>query len=253
MMEPRCKNCFEVIDGNFCKNCGQKTATHRLSFHDALHELEHGILHFDRGIFFTLKELWMQPGTAIRNYINGHRIRYMAPVSMVFILGTVYGLLTHFLQLEIHAAVVIKSDADKNVLAARINEWIGSHYALITVASIPLQALATFLIFRKQSYNYMEHIVLNAFLSAQRLSWHIPMIPFLYLLKHSGISEIITSGMQVADVALLIGWGYLPFFQNIPKLKAVGLSLLSLMLQFLFVFIVVMSLAAAAVGLGWVH
>src|SRR4051812_15937136 len=52
-----CLNCgYEVIN-NFCSNCGQSTATHRLSIgHFVVHDLIHSIWHVDRGIFFTLKE-----------------------------------------------------------------------------------------------------------------------------------------------------------------------------------------------------
>lgn len=70
-------NCSEPVSKKFCPNCGQKTDTHRITFkHFILHDILHGVWHFERGILFTLKEAIIRPGNAALDYISGKRVRY---------------------------------------------------------------------------------------------------------------------------------------------------------------------------------
>lgn len=66
-----CKNCDNTFEGNFCNNCGQSKDTHKLSMHYIWHDLQHGIFHFDNGIFYTIKNLLTKPGVSIREFIEG--------------------------------------------------------------------------------------------------------------------------------------------------------------------------------------
>ena len=69
-----CANCARTIDGEaqkFCPACGQPTPAHRIDWHFLAHELEHSVLHMDRGVFHTLKNLMLRPGHMMRDYLEG--------------------------------------------------------------------------------------------------------------------------------------------------------------------------------------
>lgn len=69
-----CLNCNEILEGNFCKECGQKADTHRLSFHHAVHDVQHNIIHFDKGFLYNLQTIWKP--SLIFDYLDGKRVRF---------------------------------------------------------------------------------------------------------------------------------------------------------------------------------
>lgn len=69
-----CANCTRPIDGDaqkFCPACGQSTPAHRIDWHFLAHELEPSVLHMDRGVLYTLRNLMMRPGHLMRDYWKG--------------------------------------------------------------------------------------------------------------------------------------------------------------------------------------
>lgn len=77
----RCANCGTALAGPFCGQCGQRAHLHR-SIGDVVHEVVHGITHFDGRFWTTLPLLLFRPGKLIRSYIDGQRARYIAPVPL---------------------------------------------------------------------------------------------------------------------------------------------------------------------------
>lgn len=87
MQHKNCLNCNHHLYSNFCSHCGQKASTHRFSIsHLLTHEFLHGLMHIDKGILFTLKELFTRPGHSIREYIQGKRINHYHFLSLLLII-----------------------------------------------------------------------------------------------------------------------------------------------------------------------
>ena len=79
--QSRCANCGTALAGSFCGQCGQRAPIHR-TLAEVGHELLHGITHFDGKAWTTLPMLLFRPGKLTRDYIRGHRARYIAPVPL---------------------------------------------------------------------------------------------------------------------------------------------------------------------------
>lgn len=62
-----CKNCNHNFKGKFCNHCGQSADTHDINLHFLWHDIQHGLLHFDKGVLFTLKELFTSTGMPLKN------------------------------------------------------------------------------------------------------------------------------------------------------------------------------------------
>lgn len=60
------------------------------------HDIQHGLFHFDQGIFYTAKQLFIRPGHSIREFIEGKRVEHFKPLSLVIILATAYGIIENF-------------------------------------------------------------------------------------------------------------------------------------------------------------
>ncbi|GGE15156.1 hypothetical protein GCM10011529_21940 [Polymorphobacter glacialis] len=129
-----CANCGAPLPGNFCGNCGQKAHLHR-SPADVGHEFVHGITHFYGKAWKTFPMLLLHPGRLTREYIMGHRARYIAPVPLfllvVFLMFFVFSFVlvmplpTALTPAQTKAQIIELdcsiADIDRDLLAARKN------------------------------------------------------------------------------------------------------------------------------------
>lgn len=232
-----CKNCNQNFKGNFCNNCGQTANTHNLNFHFMWHDIQHGFFHFDKGIVYTAKQLFTRPGHAIREFIEGKRVKHFKPVSFVIILATVYGFLSHYFQINLLSGITGADSENNKALFEKFNEWVANHFALSTLLTIPFGALGSYLAFKKQGYNFIEHLVLNTFLAGQKLLVHLFTFPLMYWYNDSEHWQVLLSGFTFIDILLLF-WGYSQFFNKLPKSKSLTLTLLSYLIFWVFMVII---------------
>jgi hypothetical protein len=159
MMES-CQNCNEIITGNFCANCGQKTSIHRYSFkHFIKHDLIHGIWSIDKGIIFTIKELFTRPGHSIRDFINGKRVGYFSFVTLLVIILGVSHFIGEYSHVKLSDLMPESSKESMNV----IEEFTNENPKLALLLTIPFYSVFSFLWFRKSKLNLTEHFVINSY------------------------------------------------------------------------------------------
>lgn len=96
-----CKNCGHRFEGKFCNNCGQTADTNRINYHDLRHQLTHSLFHIDAGLLYTSKQLFIRPGHAIREYLDGKRVNHIKPLSYILILAGFYILVCHLLDINL--------------------------------------------------------------------------------------------------------------------------------------------------------
>src|SRR6218665_3469561 len=135
----KCKNCGNSFNENYCNQCGQSAKTKRINYEFLWEDIEHGLLHYDKGIGYSLKKLFKKPGYEIEDYIEGKRVGHFRPISMVIIMATVYALIYHFLDLNHNSGL------DKS--SGLILEKIFEHYYWFVVGTIPIYAFTTFTTF----------------------------------------------------------------------------------------------------------
>ena len=166
MTEKNCLNCHDEITGNYCKTCGQKSSTHRYSLkHFFEHDLVHGVWHVDKGILFTIKELFTRPGHSIREYILGKRVGYFNFVTLILIIIAMSGIIGHYSDIKLSDLMPEQS----REAMGPIEKILSKYPKLVPLITIPLYSLFSFLWFRKAKFNYSEHLVLNSYKSAAEL------------------------------------------------------------------------------------
>ena len=160
MDNKECLNCKTEIAGNFCYNCGQKSSVHRYNIkHLFTHDLLHGIYHVDKGILFTIKELFVRPGHAIREHIHGNRTSLFHGISMIIILLACMNFIDGF-------AIVKEYDlvSQENIKSAKVIDAIYKKYPrLFVLLQIPFYAIISYLFFRKSKKNYAENLVFTTY------------------------------------------------------------------------------------------
>ncbi len=188
-----CANCGRAIDGpaqKFCPACGQPTPMHRIDWHFMAHELEHSILHMDRGILYSLKELMLRPGKLIRDYLEGRRAGQAKPFLLLMVMATVIVFLGKVLMDGNVVATMVPAEgarlggADAQAVQAAflqaqsvVQGWMNRNFALFTLLLIPLEALVFRLAFLGVGrLNYPEWLVVTAFLTVQTfVLWALAM------------------------------------------------------------------------------
>jgi len=119
-----------------------------------------------------------------------------------------------------------------------IFNWIRNHYAYSNLMILPVLSLASFLAFKKSSYNYFEHLVLNTFLAGQRTFFFLLFLPILYFFKGSDSSLKIDFVENVFNFILTF-WTFNQFFYSNKWTKNLLLSALFIGLVVLFMLIIV--------------
>ncbi len=106
-----CANCGTTLLGHFCHECGQQGHLHNRLGH-LLHEFVEGIAHFDGRLWRTLPLLAWRPGRLSRDWIEGKRARYVAPLHIF--------LFALFLFFTIPTFVQYKSSSTVNINGAPV-------------------------------------------------------------------------------------------------------------------------------------
>jgi hypothetical protein len=257
MNRTHCKNCGQDFKGNFCYNCGQAADTHQINLKFFFHEIQHGLLHIDKGILYTTKQLFTRPGHSIRDYIIGKRVNHFKPIAFVFIVCTIYALLSKISKentfLDDIALGFSNAEKDKQLpfdTFTKTLNWLKQHYAYSVLLIIPFFSIASYLAFFKSKYNFLQHIILNCYAIGQKTIVYILIIPITYLVNNKDFTENVQS-LEVIIGVILTFWTYAQFFINNSKTKSIFLTVLTyllLVICFLLVVIVLSIITGLASG-----
>jgi Protein of unknown function (DUF3667) len=153
-----CLSCSNSFETKFCPACGTAAAVKRIDSHYVVHELQHDILHMEKGFLFTVKELTLRPGQAVRRFLEGSRSKYYKPIGFLIICSIIYPLVSHWI-----GKPPTPSTGNGNI--DKINQWVETHYSYANLIEILFIALALKWFFGKKQYNYFEHLVLLSYLT----------------------------------------------------------------------------------------
>ncbi|MBC7891121.1 MAG: DUF3667 domain-containing protein [Sphingobacteriaceae bacterium] len=252
-----CKNCGTPFAGRYCNHCGQRADTHRITWHYIWHEIPHSVWHVDKGILFTLKELFIRPGYTIREFLDGKRVNHYRPLALVLVLGTVLTFLVHSLQVDMmeetqkamREVTGLGEGGSQRVQAfqAEVNAFAEKYRNLIQIFFLPVTSLFTWWFFRKKGLNYPEHLVTNTFLMNFSL---VVSIGTILLFKAVGGSTAAYSLVQSLGMLVALAytmWAFVQLFRGRVKpwsaaLRAAGASLASM---------VAVIVLAMLVGIGY--
>lgn len=202
MQESLCKNCENALspEVKFCPNCGQVAQTHRLDMHHIVHDLIHVIIHADKGFLYLTRELALQPGIVVKEYVAGKRKKYFNPFSYLVLTIAVSAFLTSYFHL-------LENDLQhQNPISAIITKNIN----VIFFVSVPVMAFFTRLLFYRNSYNYAEHLSLQAYMGGFRVFFFIliftPLVIFFRQYYFSALS------VYLALWVAFLCWSYIQFF-----------------------------------------
>ncbi len=228
-MTKYCLNCDLEINSHYCPNCGQKTSVHQYSMqHFVTHDLVHGILHVDKGILYTIKMLFTAPGHAIREFIQGKRVKVFNFVTLLIIIIGVSHFLSSYSSIKMSDIM-----PDSSGFMKEFENISKKNPKLILLLTIPFYSVITFFWFKKAKLNLTEHFVLNSYKTAGEL-----LIMILFTLITTFYTNISTLRIILGFISLTSYvytiWFYRQFFSNYgySKKSLVIRSIVSLLSYF---------------------
>lgn len=193
-----CPNCETVYEGNYCPECGQKTLHGRYTLKGLASELIFSAFHLEKkGLPYTVVELTLRPGTAIRKVIEGQRLSLYPPFKYLVLTGALVVLLSLRYGF-FHSNELTSAEADTYQLAILMEHKLffdgffrfAEDYAtLLNLVAIPVFSLFSYLFFQHSGYNFAENLIINTFITAQQLLFLVLLAPFIEFIP--GIKHIL--------------------------------------------------------------
>lgn len=134
--------------------------TFRQSFNDFLNAFN-----VERGLIYTLRNLFINPGELIRNYLGEGRYKVVNPFRLL-ILTTAVSLLVMYISDFQSVFNEMEEGFSKGFDKSEtgyINEIMFDWYNLFMWLTIPVFGLCTFIFNKKSGYNYAESLVVMTF------------------------------------------------------------------------------------------
>lgn len=156
----KCKNCNAVLNGKYCSNCGQATILKRINAQYIKQEIGQVLL-LDKGIFFTIKELFIRPGKSVRTFLIVDRSKLVKPIIFIIVTSLIYTIINHFFHIE-EQYVQYKGLEDST--AGKMMKWIQENYGYANILIGIFIAFIIRLFYRKHNYNIYEIIVLLCYI-----------------------------------------------------------------------------------------
>lgn len=244
-----CKNCGHHADGNYCSHCGQSTQVDEVNFSNLVKDLTASIFQVDKGFFYTLKGLFKRPGQTLRAFLDGKRKQHFKPVAYLLTLSTIYFLASKLTGQNTWLGDIINgfieglTDDDPQAEIPAILTWIVKNYAYTNLLLLPIFSLASYLSFRKLSRNYIEHLVINSYLTGQQAIFYTLFAIIIFL----------TGQEKILLLALLLSvaytfWVFWQFFDKGNRLINLLRSLMTYVLYLIFsvvTFLLIVSLVTS--------
>ncbi|MEQ8703063.1 MAG: DUF3667 domain-containing protein [Phaeodactylibacter sp.] len=154
----KCKRCNHELSGEFCSACGHPSKLKRIDGRYLLSEMS-SVLNFDKGILYTIRELFLRPGDSIRRYIKEDRSRLVKPVIFLIVCSLAYTIGQQFLNFEkdyAQANVQVSGEsAVRDILV-----WMQKNYGYANIIMAFFIAFWVQVLFRRRGYNYFEVLIL---------------------------------------------------------------------------------------------
>jgi hypothetical protein len=243
----KCLNCDQEISGNFCSQCGQKTAIHRIDFKNFIkHHFLHGLFHIEKGMLFTAKESLIRPGKAALDYIEGKRIRYYNVFYFILLLiGLNLFLSNYHAQLVNeyfdHPTIVIK-----DTFGNKFQPFLIKNAKILIFSFVPLFAINSFILFRKRKLNFSEHLIIAGitFLGILLINTLDTIVSFLIFTEYFNIIYKILTIIIGITIILLPIFSYYQTFKEYYKkgtfaFRVILFILLTLLELYVFAFFIV--------------
>ena len=215
-----CLSCGMEYEGNYCPNCGQSKRVGRLSLKRVLTESLPDIYNLDNRFMRTCVDLFRRPGEMIMDYINGDRVRYYKPISLLFVMASILIIVSQLCNIETThefdpSIYVINGNIRWCEDGSTLDKIIRTIYYLYwneawsTIISITLLVWPMKWAFRKtevgKRLNLAEFFFIMLYLNCQSFIIKVLQIPLNFIFSHWALTSGLFDDGNV-DLVCTILW-----------------------------------------------
>ncbi|MDC1222213.1 DUF3667 domain-containing protein [Salibacteraceae bacterium] len=140
-----------------CNVCHRQIKKKRLTLKFLANDALKNIFNLERGLFYTIIELFKQPEVVIRDFLDGDRYRYMNPFRFLLVAASFYAIVVSVFGFSVEGIIEMEDGTPMDL------DFVKEYSNLIILINVPLVALGSWLAFRPAKLNYAEHLVINAY------------------------------------------------------------------------------------------
>ncbi|PLX00116.1 MAG: hypothetical protein C0591_01830 [Marinilabiliales bacterium] len=236
--EVECKNCSNHFQGLFCNQCGQKVIKERITIKH-LFAIAFDSFNIHKGLLFTIKLMFTNPGKLINDYLNGRTKDFYNPLKYLLLIASISALF--MLWFNIFDANVENTneimglDREATKLQSAITGYMKNFLHIVAILALPFYSLVSKWIFKKHKLHYAEHLTINSYLFAQITFIQIFTIFLVFL-----IPDLTKFMLAFGSVIFIIYYTYaLRGVFNIKLIKSflssIAIYVLGLSLMLLFI------------------
>lgn len=204
-----CKNCNQEVNANFCANCGQPASIKRINGDYIVQEIGQ-VLNFEKGIFYTIRELLLRPGENVKKFITEDRSRLIKPILFIIVSSLIYSIINNFFNIE---DAYVKYGGLEASSVGKIFKWVQENYGYANIIMGVFIALWIKLFFRKYDYNFYEILILLCFIMG------MGMLIFALFALLQGITKFDLMGLASMLGFAYITWAIGQFFDKTKPLN----------------------------------
>lgn len=140
-----------------CDVCHRHIKRERLTIKFLISDMLKNMLNLERGLIFTILELFKHPEIVINDFVEGDRYRYMNPFRFLVVSASLYALVVSVFGFSMEGMIEVGEDNPMDL------DFVKEYSNLIILANVPIVAIGSWLAFRPAKLNYAEHLVVNAY------------------------------------------------------------------------------------------
>jgi len=187
-----------------CTQCGKPTQLQRINSSYIKQEVGNVLL-LEKGLFYTIRELFIRPGKSIREFIFEDRSKLVKPVYFLIVTSLIYTLANHFLKFE--DGYISGGDFDGSTIGVIIN-WLQNNYGAANLILSIFIALWLKLFFRRHDYNFFEILILLCYVMGAA------MLIFAMFGIIEGLTSVKVMQMGAIIVFIYITWALGKFYHQ---------------------------------------
>ena len=199
----KCRNCGCSCASRFCPDCGQSVNEKRLENKTFFIGLLSGLSRINQGFLYTAWQLLFRPWKVIRDYIQCHRVRYVAPISMLIVVCFISAFVSGFMPYEPDGVVEETGTGQVGLiykLTLAVMDFIMSSMVIRNLTIYIPAVLAIPIVYWKvgaRKYNLAEYFAAMIYMTSSILLFGIIINPVAL------ISESWYSGLEIGYSILI--------------------------------------------------
>ena len=115
------------------------------------------MFNLERGLLYTIIELFKQPEVVIKDYLDSDGYRYMNPFRFQLVAASLCAIVVSIFGFSLEGIIEMEDGNPMDL------DFVKEYSNLIILINVPLVAFGTWLAFRPSKLNYAEHLVINAY------------------------------------------------------------------------------------------